>query len=102
MSIENHPNIHAVKFTVELLEIILGGNVPTINEMQVSYLTSLRGKAKEMTPEGARERIGFDQLAEMLRNKLYREHATNLADFPPELLVGFITEVSCRLDRAFR
>jgi hypothetical protein len=100
MSIENHPNIHAVKFMCELLDIILKGQVPTLNQMQIAFLTSLRGNGKELTPEEAKKRIGFDQLAELMRSKLQREVIDLNVEVTPELMCGFVCEVSSRLDRA--
>lgn len=100
MSIDAHPNLHAVKLTVELCKIVFGEHrLPEESEVLIAYANSLRGKAKaeyEIQIVGMIENlrvlleVGFRQI----KDGREEEGVDSLKRF----IGSFVCEVSERLD----
>ena len=90
MSIERHPNIHAVQFTVDICDVYLTQNrLPTIAELRLFYERSLRGLA-------APGDIDFDVISLLFLRKC--EAASR--DQVIEIITYYVASVSHRLDEA--
>jgi hypothetical protein len=103
MSIEAHPNLHAVRFLCMIAEPVLKDRrIPTDEELDQALRASLRGEATMDTPidwPGLKESF---QLLMAEAPKITELPGQKSDEFRKQTITSFVREISCRLDDAIR
>jgi hypothetical protein len=100
MSIQAHPNLHAVRFLTMIAEPVLKDHrTPTDDELDQALRASLRGQATMDTP------IDWDGMKESFRELMrscdaMREGIEAPNETRKRIVTSFVRELSCRLDEA--
>jgi hypothetical protein len=95
MSIERHPNIHAVKFATSLLDFIYRNHrAPAVHDIRSRFELALRGRGRPNIE------IGFDKLATEFHDIIVRRLDLGTRSDCSACIIHFVEEIEAKLDAA--